>query len=154
MAWSYSGNPADSDKDAVRFLSGDTDISNQLISDEEITYCVARQSTVELAAAMALRAVAAGSTSSEESFKIGDVSATSKDLINKYLKMADNLDPMGITMGSFIELLPSIGGRSIAEKETLREDTDAVQPSFFRGMNDIPGGPGDSNYLDDEDWIS
>ena len=32
--WTYSGNPAASDKDAVRFLVGDTNTSDQLVSDE------------------------------------------------------------------------------------------------------------------------
>lgn len=36
--WSYSGNPADSDLDALRFLVGDTDEDTPLIQDEEIDY--------------------------------------------------------------------------------------------------------------------
>jgi len=40
MTWTYSGNPANSSSDAVRFLIGDTDTTDQLISNEEIAYLV------------------------------------------------------------------------------------------------------------------
>lgn len=38
MAWSYSGNPASSVRDEVRFLIGDTDENSQQLQDEEIDY--------------------------------------------------------------------------------------------------------------------
>ena len=38
MVWSYSGNPADSAVDAVRFLTGDTDTNDQLLDNEEIAW--------------------------------------------------------------------------------------------------------------------
>lgn len=38
MAWSYSGDPSTSKKDEVRFLIGDTNINQQILSDEEIEY--------------------------------------------------------------------------------------------------------------------
>lgn len=40
MTWSYSGSPDSSDKDEVRFLIGDTDTDEQLLTDEEINYLV------------------------------------------------------------------------------------------------------------------
>lgn len=41
MSWTYSGDPASSDRDEVRFLIGDTDANNQLLSDEELDYLIA-----------------------------------------------------------------------------------------------------------------
>ena len=41
MSWSYSGNPADSALDKVRFLIGDTDTTDQLLTNEEINYTIA-----------------------------------------------------------------------------------------------------------------
>lgn len=38
MAWTYSGNPASSSRDEIRFLIGDTDSTSQQLSDEEIDY--------------------------------------------------------------------------------------------------------------------
>lgn len=38
MSWTYSADPTSSAKDAVRFLIGDTDETNQLVEDEEIYF--------------------------------------------------------------------------------------------------------------------
>jgi hypothetical protein len=38
MAWSYSGNPASSDKDKYRFSIGDTIQSEPVLQDEEIDF--------------------------------------------------------------------------------------------------------------------
>jgi hypothetical protein len=138
MAWNYTGNPADSDRDGVRFLVGDTCEDDQLLQDEEIAYAVAQQTTLELAAAYCLRALAA-KFSRKVTHKIGDVSVNCSDLAKAYADRADELDPAGITKNIPLAL-PSFGGRSHDEKETLEDDEDAVQPSFSRGMNDIPGG--------------
>lgn len=40
MAFEYSGNPASSEKDAVRFLVGDTDPSEPLLDDAEIEWII------------------------------------------------------------------------------------------------------------------
>lgn len=45
MPWSYSGNPASSDRDEVRFLVGDTDQLMPLLADEEIDYLLAKWQT-------------------------------------------------------------------------------------------------------------
>jgi hypothetical protein len=138
MAWNYTGNPADSDRDGVRFLVGDTCESDQLLQDAEIEYAIAQQSTLELAAAYCLRALAA-KFSRMVTNKVGDVATNCSDLAKAYADRADELDPGGVTKGLPLAL-PSFGGRSLDEKETLDTDTDAVQPSFSRGMNDYPGG--------------
>jgi hypothetical protein len=41
VSWSYTGDPASSNKDLVRFLLRDTLSTDQLLSDEEINYLVA-----------------------------------------------------------------------------------------------------------------
>jgi hypothetical protein len=41
MPWTYSGDPAANDKDEVRFLIGDTNVDDQLMSDEELNYLIA-----------------------------------------------------------------------------------------------------------------
>lgn len=38
--WSYSGDPASSAKDEVRFLVGDTNAAAPLVQDEEINFCL------------------------------------------------------------------------------------------------------------------
>jgi hypothetical protein len=43
MSWTYSGNPATSALDEVRFWIKDTDTTRQLLSNEEILFVIARQ---------------------------------------------------------------------------------------------------------------
>ena len=38
MSWSYSGDPASTERDAVRFWVQDTDSAVPLLSDQEIDY--------------------------------------------------------------------------------------------------------------------
>ncbi len=150
MTWNYSGDPADSDRDSVRFLAGDTFTEDQLVSDEEIAYAISRFSTLELAAALVLRSLAA-KFSRMVTNRVGEVSSNCSDLAKAYSDRADELDPGGITTSSGMIVIPKFGGLSISEKETLDTDTDAVQPAFTKGMNDIPGGPDDAVVSNSED---
>jgi len=49
MSWTYD-NPSASIKDEIRFLIGDTDTTDQLVTDEEISYLSANHPNVEEAA--------------------------------------------------------------------------------------------------------
>ncbi len=51
MTWTYSGNPANSLLDAVRYEIGDTKESDPLLSNEEIQYELARSANDVLRAA-------------------------------------------------------------------------------------------------------
>ena len=55
MTWNYSGDPSLSSRDAVRFLIGDTDPNDPLVTDEEIAYALGRFTEPELAGAICLR---------------------------------------------------------------------------------------------------
>ena len=143
MTWNYSGDPGNSNRDSVRFLVGDTCPDDPLVQDEEIAYALSRFPKVELAAALVLRSLAA-KLSREVTNRVGEISSNCSDLAKAYSDRAKALDPGGIVISSSMLVLPSFGGLSISEKETLDADSDAVQPSFRKGMNDIPGGPSDS----------
>lgn len=141
MSWNYSGDPATSDLDEVRYLVGDTDSSDPLVLDAEINFAIAKQTTLELAAAQVLRALAA-KFSRRSNFSAGEVSASDVAAIAKAFKdRADELDPNGVTLGDAMLAAPSFGGLLVSEKESLDEDDGAVQPVFRKGMDDIPGGP-------------
>jgi len=58
MAWTYSGDPTASNKDAVRFEIGDTDTNDQLLTDEEIVYALSVESRIYGAAARCCEALA------------------------------------------------------------------------------------------------
>lgn len=59
MAWTYSGDPASSAKDLVRFLCGDTDSNMPLLTDEEIQYLLSVESNVRKAAQAACERILA-----------------------------------------------------------------------------------------------
>lgn len=40
MSWTYSGNPATSARDSLRFLIGDTNINEPIMQDEELDYLI------------------------------------------------------------------------------------------------------------------
>lgn len=51
----YSGDPSESPEDELRFLIGDTDTSNHLLSDDEVIYWLSKHPRVECAAYHAAR---------------------------------------------------------------------------------------------------
>jgi hypothetical protein len=80
MAWTYSGNPASSSLDEVRFLCGDTDSTNQQISNEEISYLLSEwNSDAYTSAAFACEAIAGKySSKSDYSRSVGDLSISTQ----------------------------------------------------------------------------
>jgi len=136
MTWNYSGRPADSDRDHVRYLIGDTCEDEPLVQDEEIAFVIAEQSTLKLAAASALRALAA-LYSRKVTSKVGDVSNNCSDMSKAFSDRANELDPSGQATSSAPLVRLSFGGLTVSGKDTLDADCDAVQPWFKRGMDDL-----------------
>lgn len=132
--WTYSGNPAASDKDAVRHLLGDTDERDQQLSDEEIEWEVAQAGTVRSAAANAARSLAGRYSLQPSSKKVGDLSITYGDRAKALLTLAKTIDA-DANLGA----IPRAGGISVSDKQAVEADTDRVVPSFTRGMHDHPG---------------
>lgn len=140
MTWTYSGDPSSSDRDAIRFLIGDTETLDQLVTDEEIAYALTQQPSINLAAALVCDAIAA-KFAREADRRVGDVSLSASQRAEAYRTKARDLRTNGLSLA-----LPSFGGRSISEKETLDEDSDAVQPSFRIGQDDHPGVQTERQY--------
>ena len=127
MAWAYSGNPSSSDKDAVRFLVGDTNTADQLVTDEEITWALT-EGGVYYAAATVARSIAA-SFSRRVDFEV------SKDLKVFYAKAAGNYNTLAdkyAAKASRVSAMPYAGGISVSDKETQEADTDRVEPVFSK----------------------
>lgn len=59
MAWSYNSAAMEVDLNWVRFKVGDTDSSDQLLQDEEMTSLISLHQSRELGAVAAARAIAA-----------------------------------------------------------------------------------------------
>ena len=149
MAWSF--DPAlPTDKDKVRLYIGDTDETNPQVADETIDATLVEYPDPLLAAAVISRSLAA-QYGRQVTYRAGDVSENSSDLAKFYLDLAKELDPAGVTKAIPLASI-SVGGLSISEKETLDSNSDAVQPSFSRGMDDIPGGPSDGARTDYDEY--
>lgn len=58
MEWSYSGDPAQSELDRVRFEVGDTDESEKLLSDSEVRFAIDTESNLLAAAAKCCEVIA------------------------------------------------------------------------------------------------
>lgn len=133
MTWSFSeASLSTSEKDQVRLLIGDTDTTDQLISDEAINfYLVQRGQSVNLAAADACDSIAAKFARQVDT-KNGALSVSASQRSEAYRKLGADLRAQNAEVcGVFF------GGQSIDGKIDLETDTDAIQPRFARGMNDV-----------------
>jgi hypothetical protein len=138
VAWTYSGNPASSPKDEVRFLSGDTVATDPLVSDEEIAWAISKFTSTQIAAAACCNAIAAKFTRQCDTTN-ASLSISASQRAAAFLDLAKRLDPNGLADLSSLSPYPYFGGLSHAEKDTLSQDVDAVQPNFKIGQDDFPG---------------
>lgn len=132
MTWTYSGDPASSERDAVRFEIPDTDASVAWFTDEEIAYTLREESGSRAAAARCCETLARRFTEQAD-IATGDTKLT-------YSKQAETL----ATRATELRLraqgahAPFSGGVSAADKEARAEDEDREQGSFSRGQFDNP----------------
>jgi hypothetical protein len=138
MTWTYSCDPANNQRDQVRFLVGDTDVNNQIVEDEEILWALSVQPSVWLASAIICESVASKYNNSVDE-KVGDLSRGGSKIPEHWLARAKWLRNLAATNS-----LPFFGGLTVSGKKTLAEDTDAVQPSFRRRRDDHPGTSDDT----------
>ncbi len=131
MAWTYSGDPAANDRDAVRFLVGDTDTTDQQLNDAEIAYLNAQEPNVYKAASQGAKTIAAKFARKADK-EVGDLKIRWSQLQKSYLDLASELEERSISgVGTAF-----LGGTNVGEKQTLDEDTDRVQPGFKRDQFD------------------
>jgi len=140
--WSYSGDPRKSPLDEVRYLVGDTDEANTLISDAAINYEIASVYGTTpppngnfLPAARVAEAIAATFT------RLVDESVG--DLHISYSQRAKQMRDLAVALrrrGTFAAVPITAGGQSLAEKQQQNIDPDRVKPAFaIDGMNDADG---------------
>ena len=132
MSFSYSGNPASSSKDQVRFLIQDTAATNQQATDEEIDWVISTEANIYMAAALVMEMVARRS-SGIVSKKVGDLSITYRSPA-AMLEEAKTLRARGRSAYQ----IPTAGGISVSEKLSHEQDTDIPKPSFKRNRMDNP----------------
>lgn len=136
MSWSYSGNPADSPKDSIRFLVQDTDENDQLVTDEEIEWIVEHEGNLYKSASKIAKTIAAKfSRLADQS--IGDYSISYSDLSDKYMDLADKLFDEAQKDISTKGVQVFAGGISKSDKRNRTLNADRVKPAFKRDMMDI-----------------
>lgn len=143
MTNTYTGNPADSSKDAVRFWIQDTAAPWKL-TDEEINYTISQFTNPMLAAASCANALAAR-YAAFPSKRVGDFSISYGELAKNYAALAAELESKGQTFN----LVPWSGGITHSDREIARTDTNRVKPPFRRDQFDNPSG---ANNLSSDGW--
>jgi len=145
MTFTYTGDPASSDRDAVRFWIGDTDDDNVLLSDEEIAYANSVHGNVFFtSAALCEQLAATGNSITGGVLKVGDLQEDRGSLSDHFNSLAKSLRRKGM-----MQAVPIVGGTSIADKQSAANDTDLPSPSFTRGQFDHPQSnlPGDGGRV-------
>ena len=130
MSWSYSGDPSSSDRDALRFLVGDTDTSDQQLSNEELAYLLTEHGAVRPAGIAACRAMI-GKYARLVDQSTGSIRISYSQRIKHYQFLLGE-----IRRGRLVA--PYAGGISVSDAETVNEDTDRAAPTFSVGMHDNP----------------
>jgi len=149
MTWTYTGDPTASARDAIRFLTGDTDSSDQLVTDEEIAWVNAEVSGSATATTHLYRAGARVANAIGAKFsrladqQIGDLRVSMSQKATAAYALAASLNELAATDSSVP--IPYAGGVSVADKRSRDEDTDRVMPFFetgqFANTTDPGAGP-------------
>ena len=95
MTWTYGGNPSSPPRDEVRFLVGDTDTTNQLLTDEEIAYLLAQwNNSAYIAASHGCDSLASKfAAKSDYSKSVGDLSISTQ-----FGQQSDRYRSLGATL--------------------------------------------------------
>ena len=129
--WTYSGNPAASSLDQVRFLIGDTDTNDQLISDEEILWSLGANGSIYAAAMQCCSAIIGSGRLTDK--KVGDLEIFASQRVGQYqMLMAD------LKRNLAIGAVPYAGGISVGDKQAVANNSDRVEPFSRVGMHDNP----------------
>jgi hypothetical protein len=147
MAWTYdasllSASTAVGRRYIVRLALGDTDTTDQQLQDEEIDYYLdAADDAVRTATIAALKSLVAKYSRLADLW-IGHTRIQASQRARNYRLLLDELQDYSPT-NFVVQIL--VSGQSKAEKIDLAADTDAVQPGFSVGMDDISNGTEDGS---------
>lgn len=132
MTWSYSGNPASSSLDEVRFLIGDTDTNNQLTTNEAITWALAQTPNTYDAAALVANSIAAV-YAKQMSKTVGPLTIRYAERRDAYYALAKSLLAMKSTASGRAAL-----GRITPINGSQKSETTDVHynPIFVIGLTD------------------
>jgi hypothetical protein len=138
MAWTYGGDPSANARDAIRFLIGDTDTTDQLLSDEEIAWVNSEASgtstgtTALYDAAYRCCLTVASKLAREADKQIGDLSVSMSQRAKAYREQAASLKALSGREGGVP--IPYAGGITISDKEIDEENSDLFRSWFSSGQ--------------------
>lgn len=134
----YTDDPQNVPADQVRFFVGDTNTSNEELTDPQIAFLLAEEGDSALrAAARAAEILAAKYSGIADEKQVGPLRLKFSERSGRYSALAKQLwarASASSTVG------PYAGGISVVDKQTKEADSDRVKPSFKRGMMDYPAG--------------
>lgn len=142
MSWSYSGDPNEEPKDAVRFLVGDTHSDDGFVSDEEIEWALSQNSNVYAAGAIVADALSTYFATQASSVSIGPIKEEYTQRAKDYTLRAKELSNKA---AGKVALTFFAGGLSVADKEASTLNTSLVQPAFKIGKDDNRTSTNDTN---------
>ena len=138
MTWTYAGDPSASARDAIRFLIGDTDTTDQLLSDEEIAWVNSEASgtstgtTALYDAAYRCCLTIASKLAREADKQIGDLSVSMSQRAKAYREQAASLKELSGREGGVP--IPYAGGITISDKDIDEENSDIFRSWFSSGQ--------------------
>lgn len=135
MEWTYSGKPANSTRDAVRFTVGDVDPEDKQLGDQEVEYLLSKNGDSILLASIEACNILAAKYARLVDKNFSDTSENLGTRYQHYLDLAKRLkSEMGSSPSS--PATAFVGGLSEGGKEIYTQDDDIVQPAFTRGLHD------------------
>lgn len=153
MSWSYDPNTLNTTTSAgrintVRLLVGDTDTTDQLVQNEEITFALSQTGdNVYYAAVWICRAIAAKFSRLVTTTLDGALSADYSDKAKQYNQLAIQIESQGKkTSGKALGI--SAGGISVAAMGVANSDPDRVKPAF--GVRQFDNTEAADQYISDE----
>ncbi len=131
MTWTYtSSDLPTSQLFQVRFEVGDVISNDQQLQDEEINYVLTVEPSVQTAGARCCEELARRYARKVD-YHAGKLSISNSQKSKAYAALAKDLRQRSLlSAGGYL------GGMSISDKVTENEQSDRVQPAFFRGMTD------------------
>ena len=146
MTWTYTNDPTNVPRDAVRVLCGDVDFEEPLITDEEVTFLLSEEGDNVYRAASRAARMCAAIFARKVTQNVGDLQVAYSDRRESYEKVADDLARRANLYGAE----PYAGGISRTDKQINENDTDRVDPLFKREQFNYPGTTYDRERLDDD----
>jgi hypothetical protein len=154
MSWSYNPSNLGTDTSAerlnvVRYLVGDTDVDDQQVQDEEITFALSEVGDNAYFAASYVADTIAAKYARRVTTKLdGALSAEYSDLADQYRKLSVFLKQQGqkYSGGS---LGISYGGIKITDVNTTRDDSNRVPASFRMDRFRFLGEDYQSDYIEE-----